>query len=45
MNNTISYSAQEVGAQAGNPILNIAVFIIFIVVTMGVVIKVGKSTS
>ncbi|MEZ2122491.1 MULTISPECIES: cation acetate symporter [unclassified Corynebacterium] len=45
MNNLTTYSAQEVGAQAGNPILNIAVFILFIVVTMGVVIKVGKSTS
>ncbi|MDO5076286.1 cation acetate symporter [Corynebacterium sp.] len=35
--------AQE--ATAGNPILNIAVFVAFIVVTMAIVMRVGKSTS
>ncbi|WJZ02038.1 solute symporter family protein [Corynebacterium freiburgense] len=35
--------AQE--SSAGNPILNIAVFVAFIVVTMAIVMRVGKSTS
>ncbi|RNE48635.1 solute symporter family protein [Corynebacterium alimapuense] len=40
---TTAYLAQE--ANTGNPILNIAVFVIFIAVTMTVVMRVGKSTS
>lgn len=35
----------EEAAQAGNPILNISVFIAFIVVTMAVVLRAGKKTS
>lgn len=42
MNNSIL--AQEAAA-TGNPILNIAVFVAFIVVTLGVVSRVGKTTS
>ncbi|QGU03998.1 solute symporter family protein [Corynebacterium comes] len=40
---TTAYLAQEVST--GNPILNISVFVVFIVVTMTVVTRVGKSTS
>lgn len=40
---TTTYLAQE--ANTGNPILNIAVFVIFIVVTMAVVMRVGKTTK
>lgn len=40
---TTTYLAQE--ANTGNPILNIAVFVTFIVVTMAVVMRVGKTTK
>ncbi|MDY5839930.1 MAG: cation acetate symporter [Corynebacterium camporealensis] len=40
--NTI-YLAQE--TSAGNPLLNISVFVIFLVVTMAVVLRAGKSTK
>ncbi len=40
---TTTYLAQE--ANTGNPILNIAVFVVFIVVTMAVVMRVGKTTK
>ncbi|GAA4784029.1 cation/acetate symporter ActP [Corynebacterium canis] len=39
----VAVLAQE--STAGNPILNIAVFVAFIVVTMAIVMRVGKSTS
>lgn len=39
----VSYFAAE--ESAGNPILNIAVFVAFIVITMFVVMRAGKSTS
>ncbi|MBV7295565.1 cation acetate symporter [Corynebacterium sp. TAE3-ERU12] len=42
MNNVI-FLAENDPASAGNPILNIAVFVLFIVATMTVVTKVGKS--
>lgn len=42
MTNT-TYLAQE--SATGNPILNIAVFVAFIVITMTVVLRVGKSTK
>lgn len=42
--NTALYAA-EAGTNTGNPILNIAVFVIFIVVTMAIVMRVGKKTS
>ncbi|MGP6174966.1 solute symporter family protein [Corynebacterium sp. A21] len=42
MNNTI-YLAQE--SSTGNPWLNIGVFVAFIVITMTVVLRVGKSTK
>ncbi|MDO5671108.1 MAG: cation acetate symporter [Corynebacterium sp.] len=38
----LTYLAQE---NTGNPILNIAVFVVFIVVTMTVVMRAGKTTS
>lgn len=38
----LTYLAQE---NTGNPILNIAVFVVFIVVTMAVVMRAGKSTK
>ncbi|MDO5512439.1 cation acetate symporter [Corynebacterium sp.] len=38
----LTYLAQE---NTGNPILNIAVFVVFIVVTMTVVMRAGKSTK
>ncbi len=38
----LTYLAKE---DTGNPILNIAVFVVFIVVTMTVVMRVGKTTS
>ncbi|MCS5480463.1 cation acetate symporter [Corynebacterium sp. YIM 101645] len=38
----ITYLAQE---STGNPILNIAVFVVFIVVTMTVVLRAGKTTK
>ena len=38
----LTYLAQ---ANTGNPILNIAVFVVFIVVTMTVVMRAGKTTS
>ena len=41
---SLSYLAQE-SANTGNPILNIAVFVAFIVVTMTVVLRAGKSTK
>lgn len=40
---TTTYLAQE--ASTGNPILNIAVFVVFIIVTMTVVLRAGKSTK
>lgn len=40
----VSILAQDAQA-AGNPILNIAVFVAFIVVTLAIVSKVGKTTS
>ncbi|MCS4490050.1 cation acetate symporter [Corynebacterium sp. ES2794-CONJ1] len=39
----ILYVAETVST--GNPVLNISVFIIFIVITMGVVLKAGRSTK
>ncbi|KAA8720249.1 solute symporter family protein [Corynebacterium spheniscorum] len=41
---TINYLAQE-ASHVGNPMLNIAVFVIFIVITMTVVLRAGKSTK
>ncbi|GAB2503709.1 Cation/acetate symporter ActP [Corynebacterium atrinae] len=41
---TTAYLAQE-SSSTGNPILNIAVFVVFIVVTMAVVMRAGKSTK
>lgn len=41
---TTAYLAQE-SSNTGNPILNIAVFVVFIVVTMAVVMRAGKSTK
>lgn len=41
---TINYLAQE-ASHVGNPMLNIAVFVIFIVVTMTVVMRAGKTTK
>ncbi|AJE32493.1 cation/acetate symporter [Corynebacterium humireducens NBRC 106098 = DSM 45392] len=38
----LTYLAQE---NTGNPLLNIAVFVVFIVVTMTVVMRAGKTTS
>ncbi|WIM72893.1 hypothetical protein QP028_03470 [Corynebacterium suedekumii] len=40
---TTAYLAQE--SNTGNPILNIAVFVVFIIVTMTVVLRAGKSTK
>ena len=37
--------AQEAEYSTGNPILNIAVFLVFLVVTMWLVLRAGKSTS
>ena len=39
------YLAAEATAAAGNPILNISVFAVFLVVTMYVVLRAGKSTK
>ncbi|PRQ11008.1 cation acetate symporter [Corynebacterium sp. 13CS0277] len=44
MNTLVLHAAGE-PTSVGNPLLNIAIFVIFIVVTMAVVMKVGKSTS
>lgn len=43
MNSTILLAQSE--ANTGNPILNISVFVVFIVVTMTVVLRAGKSTK
>ena len=40
---TTTYLAQE--TSAGNPILNISIFGIFLVVTMAVVLRAGKTTK
>ena len=40
---TTTYLAQE--ANTGNPILNIAVFVVFIIVTMAIVMRAGKTTK
>ena len=45
MNPDVFLLAQEEAAATGNPILNIAVFAAFIIVTIAIVTKVGKSTS
>ncbi len=42
MNSTILLAQQE---ETGNPILNISVFVVFIVITMAVVMRAGKSTK
>lgn len=43
--NTTHVLAQESGADVGNPILNISVFVAFIVVTMAIVMRAGKTTK
>ena len=45
MNSTILLAQDAVSEGVGNPILNISVFVVFIIVTMTVVLRVGKSTS
>ena len=45
MNSTLLLAQEAAPEGVGNPILNIAVFVIFIVVTMTVVMRVGKSTG
>ncbi|GAB3597665.1 Cation/acetate symporter ActP [Corynebacterium faecale] len=45
MNSTILLAQEATPEGVGNPILNIAVFVVFIVVTMTVVMRVGKSSG
>ena len=42
---TFHLAAASADAAAGNPILNISVFVVFLVVTMWVVLRAGKSTK
>ncbi|MCQ9337224.1 cation acetate symporter [Corynebacterium phoceense] len=42
---TFHLAAASADAAAGNPILNISVFVVFLVVTMYVVLRAGKSTK
>ncbi|MGO2574051.1 MAG: cation acetate symporter, partial [Corynebacterium casei] len=37
--------AQEAEYSTGNPILNISVFLVFLIVTMALVLRAGKSTK
>lgn len=41
----LQFLAEAAATKSSNPILNISVFVLFIVVTMGVVIRVGRQTS
>lgn len=45
MNSTYLLAADAAAAETGNPIINIAVFALFLVVTMAVVMRAGKSTK
>lgn len=45
MNSTYLLAADAAAAETGNPIINIAVFAVFLVVTMAVVMRAGKSTK
>ncbi len=45
MNSTLLLAQEATPEGVGNPILNIAVFVVFIVVTMTVVMRVGKSSG
>ncbi len=45
MNSTYLLAADAASAETGNPIINIAVFALFLVVTMAVVMRAGKSTK
>ncbi len=45
MNSTILLAQEATPEAVGNPILNIAVFVVFIVVTMAVVLRAGKTTK
>ncbi|BAC17720.1 transporter, SSS family [Corynebacterium efficiens YS-314] len=45
MNSTLLLAQEATPEGVGNPILNIAVFVVFIVVTMTVVMRAGKSTG
>lgn len=43
--NIYTFAADAPGSAAGNPVLNIIVFIVFIVITMAVVLRAGKTTK
>ena len=42
---TVAQAAADEGLDAGNPLINIAVFAAFIIITMTIVTRVGKTTS
>ena len=42
---TVAQAAADEGLDAGNPLINIAVFAAFIIITMTIVTHVGKTTS